>query len=472
MAGNNSFAVEKLLGKENYHNWKISVKAALMYEGLWTNVVDIKQENVVVDADKDVKAYSKLILLMHPRCFAHVQNENTARGVWRKLQEAYEDNGLYRKVSLLRKLIKTSLKESGNMENFVNDILNTAHELNSIGFKIEDDWIGTILLAGLPESFKPMILGLESSGIAITGETIKVKLLQEKSAGDTENVAFFNNRKITCHNCGLQGHIARNCRKKKKNFVPHEKNVARGSKNGDAFSVVLSTIDTCDDNEWYFDSACSSHYTKNEHMVNDMKFIRELKVSAANGAEMNVVGIGNGEIFPDVKCGDSVALNEIQYVPDISANLLSVSKIVEKGNKIIFSESGVEVFNPRGDLIANGVHENGLFKLSQYKSKSQNCYSIKETYNLWHNRMGHLNERSLKQLKDGLASGIKFSDKKEDDCKICPIGKQSRLKFNKFGSRASNILDVVHSDLCGPMPDSLGNNKWFMTFIDDFSMMK
>lgn len=56
--------------------------------------------------------------------------------------------------------------------------------------------IGALLLAGLPEQYRPMIMGLESSGTAITGETIKAKLLQDvqvtscNSSNESESVFF------------------------------------------------------------------------------------------------------------------------------------------------------------------------------------------------------------------------------------------------------------------------------------------
>lgn len=47
-----------------------------------------------------------------------------------------------------------------------------------MGFEVNDEWVGTLLLAGLPDEYRPMIMGLESSGTKITGDSIKVKLLQ------------------------------------------------------------------------------------------------------------------------------------------------------------------------------------------------------------------------------------------------------------------------------------------------------
>jgi hypothetical protein len=50
--------------------------------------------------------------------------------------------------------------------------------------------------------------------------------------------------------------------------------------------------------------------------------------------------------------------------------------------------------------------------------------------------------------------------------------KQSRKTFSNLkGTRALDILDLVHSDLVGPSESSLGSSKWIFTFIDDFSRM-
>lgn len=46
-------------------------------------------------------------------------------------------------------------------------------------FKIIEEMIGALLFSRLPEEYKPMIMGLESSGTAIMCDTIKVKLLVE-----------------------------------------------------------------------------------------------------------------------------------------------------------------------------------------------------------------------------------------------------------------------------------------------------
>ncbi|GBP89221.1 Retrovirus-related Pol polyprotein from transposon TNT 1-94 [Eumeta japonica] len=39
-------------------------------------------------------------------------------------------------------------------------------------------------------------------------------------------------------------------------------------------------------------------------------------------------------------------------------------------------------------------------------------------------------------------------------CELCQKGKQSRLPFPSEGSRALNPLELIHSDVCGPMEKS------------------
>lgn len=52
----------------------------------------------------------------------------------------------------------------------------------------------------------------------------------------------------------------------------------------------------------------------------------------------------------------------------------------------------------------------------------------------------------------------------------CMKAKQTRLPFKSSHKRADNILDIIHSDLCGPMEtSSIGKARYFLTFIDDHS---
>ena len=91
---------------------------------------------------------------------------------------------------------------------------------------------------------------------------------------------------------------------------------------------------------------------------------------------------------------------------------------------------------------------------------------------LWHERFGHLNYRSLQQLcKGNMVTGLPMVSCKDGVCSGCVLGKHHRDSFDKCASwRASVPLELIHSNLCGPLPSaSLFGFKYFLTFIDDYS---
>lgn len=114
------------------------------------------------------------------------------------------------------------------MESYVNLIMHTVHKLRGIGSNVSEDWVGTFLLAGLPDTYQPMIMAVENSGILITGDSIKTKLLQEPNTANSNQVhsssalltvGRFNNDGPRCFICNEYGHIAVQCRKQRQEDV-------------------------------------------------------------------------------------------------------------------------------------------------------------------------------------------------------------------------------------------------------------
>jgi hypothetical protein len=97
--------------------------------------------------------------------------------------------------------------------------------------------------------------------------------------------------------------------------------------------------------------------------------------------------------------------------------------------------------------------------------------SLEESAMLWHERLGHLNMASLKEL-DAMVDGMNLKEVPlHHICEGCVKGKHQRTSFPKDGAtRASQLLEIVHTDVCGPMKTtSHGGAQYFLTFIDNFS---
>ncbi|KAL4376396.1 hypothetical protein GQ457_02G039420 [Hibiscus cannabinus] len=61
----------------------------------------------------------------------------------------------------------------------------------------------------------------------------------------------------------------------------------------------------------------------------------------------------------------------------------------------------------------------------------------------------------------------------DDKCDSCQLEKSHRLPFSLDGVKRANMkLELVHSDLCGPMKtSSMNGSKYFVLFIDDLTRM-
>src|SRR5271169_3517065 len=95
-------------------------------------------------------------------------------------------------------------------------------------------------------------------------------------------------------------------------------------------------------------------------------------------------------------------------------------------------------------------------------------------YELWHRRFCHLSHGRLKSLVEHKSvSDLKLpsvpSQSKIPICPSCLDGKQTRDAFPQSTSRRLHPLELIHSDLHGPLPPTAGAYKYWISFTDDAS---
>ena len=100
--------------------------------------------------------------------------------------------------------------------------------------------------------------------------------------------------------------------------------------------------------------------------------------------------------------------------------------------------------------------------------KRKRLIELSYTY-LWHLRLGHINlDRISLLVKDGPLSSLKVEAL--PTCESCLEGKMTKRPFPLKGNRANDVLELIHSDLCGPMSvQARGGFEYFVTFTDDYS---
>jgi len=101
------------------------------------------------------------------------------------------------------------------------------------------------------------------------------------------------------------------------------------------------------------------------------------------------------------------------------------------------------------------------------------CLVTREQVSLWHQRLGHINEQRISELvrKHYLGDMDMKQVSNIPFCEACAIGKITRVKFQKQSSaKTSDILEEIHSDVCGPMQTpTFSGKKYFLTFTDNTS---
>ena len=89
---------------------------------------------------------------------------------------------------------------------------------------------------------------------------------------------------------------------------------------------------------------------------------------------------------------------------------------------------------------------------------------------LWHQRLGNIGEKGLQSLQGrGMVEGMSNCNSYFDFCEHCLYGKHNRVKFSSGATRSKEILELIHSDLFGPIHvPSLGGYLYYVSFIDYF----
>src|SRR4051812_31749255 len=88
---------------------------------------------------------------------------------------------------------------------------------------------------------------------------------------------------------------------------------------------------------------------------------------------------------------------------------------------------------------------------------------------MWHCCRGHIGVKRMKKLhSNGLLESLDFESLER--CEACLMGKMTKTPFSGMMERATDLLEIIHTDVCGPMSvASRGGYLYVLTFTDDLS---
>jgi len=116
-----------------------------------------------------------------------------------------------------------------------------------------------------------------------------------------------------------------------------------------------------------------------------------------------------------------------------------------------------------------GAREEGFYKVSEDSTHALVHHTI-DPCELCHRRFGHLHYKALPGLQKMVTGMPEVSPKHEGIYKGCALGNNTKKSFPKSKNRSKGILNLIHSDICGPMSSpSLSGCLYYVLFIDDHS---
>ena len=93
---------------------------------------------------------------------------------------------------------------------------------------------------------------------------------------------------------------------------------------------------------------------------------------------------------------------------------------------------------------------------------------------LWHQRLAYVSYQTLFNMaSNNLVEGLSLSADRHSPsslCLGCVAGKAHRLSFPTGRTRANQVGQLIHSDVCGPVNIvTPGGARYYIVFVDDFS---
>ena len=159
---------------------------------------------------------------------------------------------------------------------------------------------------------------------------------------------------------------------------------------------------------WIVDSGASRHMTfEKSWFVNYIAFGTPQKVRTANGNSIQALGYGDIIIQTILDKGtERFTVKDVLHVPDFTCSLLSVSTLLEKGMEVQFCGGKFKIFDQKGKVCGQDLKKDWLFLLNcqvkipegQIKFAEEVLVSdakVLVDLNLWHQRLGHVNEIQL-----------------------------------------------------------------------------
>src|SRR6266699_1755735 len=442
-------------------------------------------------------------------------------GLEPELRKRFENNNAYETMGELRMILATHaavesydasekflscmMEENSSVSEHVLTMSGHADKLISLGITIPNELGIHRVLQSLPPSYKNFVMNYNMQGMKKTLpellsmlKTAEVEIKKEHQVLMVNKTTSFKKvkkekpkgnfkkggkrfaapekrtragpkKETECFYCKGAGHWKRNCPK----YLADRK-AGRVNKGICDIHVVDVYLTSTRSSNWVFDIGSVANICNSKQELQNRRALRrnEVTMRVGNGSRVDVIAVGTLPLR--LPSGLVMNLNNCYLVPALSMNIISGSCLMRDGYSFKSENNGCSIY--MDDIFYGHAPEmNGLFLLN-LDSNDTHVHNINakrfksnndDDVYLWHCRLGHIGIKRMKKLhSDGLLKSLDYES--FETCEPCLMGKMIRAPFSGTMERATDLLEIIHSDVCGPISVvARGGYRYFVTFTDD-----
>jgi len=515
---------------DDYKVWAAYQRGQLKKEKLWKVVVtdrpasgsdDKKADPVVAEWEAmNEAAFATIQMSVKPVHLNTVTSVDTAKEAWDALKVMFE---ACENAQLLRLMDELSSLKKGDEENIIKFASRTKmirDELAMLGNPVDDNTLALRVLSGLPSEYGMLRTVLENKDVKLVMSDMTAKLLQveqrniaggsSKPAGGVKSQAFtvaapkkpFDKNSVVCYYCDEKGHMKGDFYKRKADEARGKNKPGGGRRDGGhgggpQAGVALAYTSsagqpgsskahgsTSGSSTWVLDSGATNHMAAGDEGFTVCAAGCGAKVTLANGDKVPIKG--HGHVSMDVGKGNTKAhmvLAEAMLVPDQTSNLLSVRAFDRNSGAVMLVGDACYILRDGDDVRSSGV----LDKASVVgKVNDQEQYVLKVTpvqasanaastriageADLWHRRFNQLGIENLKRaakMVDGMPSSVADTERVAGTVSVPCVDRKMVQAPHPRSSTKTAKCELVHTDVGGPLTESLGGSIYFITALED-----